>query len=93
MFDNDSQFRDWQQLNQAIDKAPVAIPCVSFPDAYWPEKDWISEINGAKKMCRDCPVMTDCLLYALKWEDEGIWGGMSAVERRKIKRDRKALSA
>jgi len=39
----------------------------------------------AKKVCNDCPVRVHCLSYALAGEEvEGIWGGMTPVERKRL---------
>jgi len=45
--------------------------------------------NGtqAKKFCRPCPVKSECLQYAIDNNlNDGVWGGMSAIERRTLKR-------
>ena len=43
----------------------------------------------AKKICRTCPVVRECLGYALSNNlnetDDGIWGGMTPSERRELK--------
>lgn len=55
------------------------------PDAFFPEH---SESQKAPKLvCKSCPVQVDCLNYALRNNIEhGIWGGLSAWERIKIRR-------
>lgn len=41
----------------------------------------------AKTVCRRCPVVSDCLAWALaSGQDNGVWGGMSEDERRALKR-------
>ena len=41
----------------------------------------------AKAVCRRCPVMEQCLQWALETgQDAGVWGGMSEDERRAMKR-------
>jgi WhiB family redox-sensing transcriptional regulator len=41
----------------------------------------------AKRICSECPVREACLDYALRMrEPEGIWGGLTADERRKLLR-------
>lgn len=41
---------------------------------------------GAKAVCARCPVMAECLQWALSTgEDHGIWGGMSEYERRALR--------
>lgn len=41
--------------------------------------------TAAKVVCATCPVITTCREYALARREEwGIWGGLTATERRKI---------
>lgn len=41
----------------------------------------------ARAACRSCPVVVDCLLYAIDNKQEhGIWGGASEVSRRPLAR-------
>lgn len=45
------------------------------------------QIAEAKTVCRRCPVVSECLTWALaSGEDFGVWGGMSEDERRALKR-------
>ncbi|WP_331722919.1 WhiB family transcriptional regulator [Nocardia sp. NBC_00511] len=38
--------------------------------------------RSAKKICRECPVLSQCRAYALSTKQTyGIWGGMSEQER------------
>jgi WhiB family redox-sensing transcriptional regulator len=38
---------------------------------------------AAKRVCASCPVVDECLLYALRVQEPlGIWGGLTAKERR-----------
>lgn len=44
-------------------------------------------IAEAKTVCRRCPVVSDCLAWALdSGQDAGVWGGMSEDERRALGR-------
>jgi WhiB family redox-sensing transcriptional regulator len=44
----------------------------------------------AKRICAACPVINECLDYALRTSArEGIWGGLSERERRKVKQQRR----
>jgi WhiB family redox-sensing transcriptional regulator len=37
----------------------------------------------AKRICRDCAVVRECLAHALQWpEDHGIWAATTPAERR-----------
>lgn len=41
----------------------------------------------AKKVCQQCPLINKCLEFALTNEEEwGVWGGLTADERRKLRR-------
>ena len=40
----------------------------------------------ARRYCETCPVKFACLDHALRYEDDGFWGGMSPEERRKFKK-------
>lgn len=43
----------------------------------------------AKQLCRDCPVRTACLQYALDTgEKYGIWGGLDPDERKRYRRNK-----
>lgn len=44
----------------------------------------------AKAVCAGCVVRVECLNHALEHrEDEGIWGGLSRIERRALPRPRR----
>jgi WhiB family redox-sensing transcriptional regulator len=48
------------------------------------------DIEHAKSICGNCSVVTECLDYANNSstrEKEGIWGGQTEVERRRIRRN------
>lgn len=44
--------------------------------------------QAAKDVCAVCPQIEECLEYALKHEDFGVWGGMTETERRKVRNER-----
>ncbi|WP_432142401.1 WhiB family transcriptional regulator [Streptomyces sp. bgisy084] len=45
------------------------------------------QIEEAKAVCRRCPVMGQCLQWAMESrQDTGVWGGMSEDERRAMRR-------
>ncbi|WP_239310072.1 MULTISPECIES: WhiB family transcriptional regulator [unclassified Frankia] len=47
-----------------------------------------SQIDTAKAVCRRCAVTSECLAWALEArQDSGVWGGLSADERRELRRD------
>ena len=50
------------------------------------------EHKEAKRVCRDCPVQSQCLSYAMTTPvDHGIWGGMTERERRRHRRQKTYL--
>jgi len=45
------------------------------------------QIAEAKAVCERCPVISECLAWALETgQDAGVWGGTSEDERRALKR-------
>lgn len=49
----------------------------------------LAQIAEAKAVCRRCPHTQACLAWALEsGQDAGVWGGMSADERRALTRRR-----
>jgi WhiB family redox-sensing transcriptional regulator len=43
----------------------------------------------ARTICSGCGVRNECLEWAIRHEDHGMWGGTTPVERRMIRRKRK----
>ncbi len=59
-------------------------------ELFYPAPEDESEANEAKAICAQCPVRQACLEYALAHrEREGVWGGMTERERRRIVRQRR----
>ena len=59
-----------------------------FAPSYF-EKRWEKDAREAvaKSICRHCPVLDECLEYALQVrEGHGIWGGLNEMERRALLR-------
>ncbi|MGI8686457.1 MAG: WhiB family transcriptional regulator [Acidimicrobiales bacterium] len=58
------------------------------PDVFYPVSDEVAE--EAKSICRACPVREACLEYALaNRERDGVWGGATERERRRMTRQRR----
>ena len=58
------------------------------PDIFYPTSE--EEVEEAKAVCRQCPVLGPCLEYALaNRERDGIWGGATEKERRRMIRQRR----
>jgi len=58
------------------------------PEAFFPEKGVSSA--EAKSICTGCPVIAECLQYALEHGETGVWGGTSERQRRKMLREQAA---
>lgn len=56
-------------------------------DLFFPPEDDFDKIAEAKDVCATCPVVDDCLQFALSTnQTDGVWGGMDANERRRLRR-------
>jgi WhiB family transcriptional regulator, redox-sensing transcriptional regulator len=61
------------------------------PEIFYPETDERAEV--AKQVCGTCTVQETCLEFALQGrEKEGVWGGATEKERRRIIRQRRRAS-
>lgn len=59
-------------------------------EVFFPETDDDAEVEAAKAVCEACPVRQACLEHALAHrEREGVWGGATERERRRILRQRR----
>lgn len=87
----ENQIRSWQLLNKAIDDADEQIPCTSCPDLFFPDKGDGESANQAKSLCFSCPVQAQCAIYAIQYETAGVWGGLTAVERKQVRKARGML--
>ena len=52
-----------------------------FPERGPTERMWVA---AAKAVCTTCPVQRDCLEAGMS-ESRGIWGGLTAAERRRLR--------
>lgn len=61
------------------------------PEIFYPETD--EAAVPAKRVCAECAVKERCLDFALQGrEKEGVWGGATEKERRRILRQRRRAS-
>ena len=67
--------------------------CVGLdPDVFYPPSD--EEAEEAKAICATCAVRELCLEFALTTrEAEGVWGGTTGRERRRMLRQRRKTAA
>jgi WhiB family redox-sensing transcriptional regulator len=58
------------------------------PSIFFPDED--EDATPAKEVCADCRVRVSCLEHALTIrEKQGVWGGATERERRRIIRQRR----
>ena len=58
------------------------------PEVFFPYNG--SGVETAQRICAECAVRTECLAYALRNQiEQGVWGGTSERERRRILRRRR----
>ncbi len=72
---------DWRDRAACLDEDPeLFFPIGNTGPA-------LQQIEDAKAICRTCPVIDECLKFALEnGQDAGVWGGLSEDERRALKR-------
>jgi hypothetical protein len=59
-------------------------------ETFFPERG--KDARPAKTVCARCPVRAACLDFALRWNIvEGIWGGLSGRQRRRLAQARRVL--
>lgn len=62
-----------------------ALCAETDPDAFFPEGRASSA--PAKRVCAACPVVGECLAYALAHDErEGVWGGLTPFQRARLRR-------
>ena len=69
------------------------------PELFFPEEKEYSKtayyvnIKAAKEICSKCPLVTECLEYALRNGPlEGVWGGLTERERYNLLRNERRKS-
>jgi len=63
------------------------IPCRDIPEIFFPDEFPVGQLRTkagqmAKDLCNECPIIKDCLLYAVTNKEAfGVWGGTLPNER------------
>ena len=72
---------DWRDLARCRDEDPeLFFPIGTSGPA-------LAQVERARAVCRRCPVMDECLQWALSTgQNAGVWGGLTADERRALRR-------
>ena len=64
---------------ETFDWMRQAVCASADPEEWFPEKG--AKSVRAKSICQTCPVIDECLQYALDNRLDGIWGGTSTRQR------------
>ncbi len=79
---------DWTLARCADDDVVAEAGVATMTDLFF--SDEIPAIRAAKAICATCPVQQLCLEHALtNRERDGVWGGLTEKERRRIIRQRR----
>lgn len=66
---------------------------VADPEIFFPSESDAQRANRAKQVCAMCPVLDVCLEYAMQVSTlDGVWGGTTAQERKRMRRARRRRS-
>ena len=53
---------------------------------FFPDPGDSAAVEQAKEVCEECPVLNECLSYAVGTnQTEGVWGGTTPSERRRLR--------
>ena len=81
-------------MTRANSKWMEQAVCASVdPELFQQSRDTspgVDHSKTAKKICGTCYVIDECLNHALKYWESGGWGGTTEVERRELRRRRRA---
>jgi WhiB family redox-sensing transcriptional regulator len=85
---NHENYPEQSQRFDKFSRLIILAACRNYDTKlFFPDKDDSEDL--AKEICNDCPIRISCLNFAINNnEKEGIWGGMNAAQRIKIKNER-----
>lgn len=74
-----------EQPKGGIPEWVTSAPCGDDPELFFPR--YAADRAPAVAICQECPHRVPCLSWALEQDiQEGIWGGLTERERRKLRR-------
>lgn len=85
MFDNKDQEHDYIELIDLMREEAGVAPCEQWPDAFHPTLGDVEAIRAARALCGECPIKAQCAQYGIKWENQGIYGGLTGFDRAVIR--------
>src|ERR1700729_3278636 len=79
---------DWRSRGACLHADPDVFFPISVAGAS------ATQVRTARAICSGCPVRPDCIAYALEHREiQGIWGGTTDDERKKLRRARARADA
>lgn len=83
-------FRDWRS-DAACGPEMDFFPSVPRGNSPADRAAYDAAVAAAKNVCRTCPVILECLTYAIEENEiHGIWGGLTPKERYSLRREVRA---
>lgn len=58
----------------------------TWDERWFPDKATFEADTDVQQFCNVCPVRRDCLDWALRMREQGVWGGTTEMQRDRIKR-------
>lgn len=82
MFSNNEHLQDLLKLHKAIDEMPHAPACSNDPDLFFLDgaRNYLDE-QTIRRACQPCPIRQQCLDFAVKHAEMGVWGGVRFTRR------------
>ena len=80
------EFRDYIPLEEETWKVDAACQGIDTELFFEDIPDARSYKRFVLKVCLECPVKTECLNYAVKYNLDGVWGGTSKRERIRLRK-------
>ena len=81
----DSPYWDWRTKGSCAGLSTKELDKLFFPESG-------RSIIKAKEFCKDCPVLVNCLQFALDNTLEGIWAGTTYADRLRMIQARRKIN-
>ena len=72
--------------SRLFDNSDLANCASTDPEIFFPDFETVQATAMTAPVCAMCPVLENCLNYAIANEKFGIWGGASSRERYRMRR-------
>ena len=69
----------WRQRGRCRELSFEEVDEIFFPEKH-------VHATAAKNYCRECPVINVCRAYAVFYKEDGFWGGLTANDKREIRK-------